>query len=122
MAITNEDLGVSDDDLRRRIMVTARRIAPCIDTFPDGSEDKANAVAILKGVIEELPKPGSRNIKSQSVNNASVTYRDVATAFEGDAEASLRSLCEAPAVLGLPMGSFPTDTVLDGLWPEGPYS
>lgn len=120
MAITKEDLGVSDDDLRRRIMVTARRIAPCIDTFLDDSEDKANAVAILKGVVAELPEAGSRRVRSLGRNGTTMSF-DVEAAFTSDIRADLESLCAA-APLGLPEGSFPVDTLFERLWPGERYT
>ena len=121
MPITPQDLGVADEDLARRILVRARIIAPCLDTFPDDSEARKDAIAILKGVIAELPEPGSRRARSLSRNGTSITYADIDTAFDSDATASLRSLCGA--TLGaLPLGSFPQRIPTGGLWPEGAYT
>ncbi|MEX8058738.1 hypothetical protein [Microbacterium sp. 16-032] len=121
MAITTEDLEVSDDDLRRRIMVTARRIAPCIDTLADGSEEKANAVAILRGVVAELPEAGARRTRSVSRNGTSMSFADIEAAFTSETRADLESLCAA-APIGMPEGAFPVDDVFDRLWPEERYS
>lgn len=114
--ITATDLGV-DDDLARRILVRARIIAPCIDNFADGSDEKRNAVAILKGVIAELPENGMLRAKSMSRNGTSIELADIKSAFEGDAAVSLRSLC--PAASGMPRGRFPeADRSIQRLWPE----
>lgn len=119
--ITHTDLGV-DEDLGRRILVRARVIAPCIDSFADDSEEKKNAVAILKGVIAELPEPGARRARSMSRNGTAITFADIVRAFDVDAEESLRSLCGVSARGGLPVGSFPKDSAIANLWPEGAYT
>lgn len=119
--ITHADLGI-EEDLARRVLVRARIIAPCIDSFTEDSEQRKDAIAILKGVIAELPKTGERNVRAQAVGNASVQYRDIASAFDGDASASLRSLCDAAAETGLPMGSFPVDETFEKLWPGERYA
>lgn len=116
--ITPAELGIQDEDLARRVLVRARTIAPCLDSFPEESEDRRDVIAILKGVIAELPKPGTRNVRAQAVNNASVQYRDIASAFDGDATASLRSLCGATTSGALPVGSFPDPSGISRLWPE----
>lgn len=121
MAITAEDLGIADDDLRRRIMVTARRIAPCIDSFPDGSEEKADAVAILKGVVAELPETGSRRTRSVSRNGTSMSFEAIEAAFTAETRADLESLCSAVPV-GLAEGSFPIENVFGRVWPEERYT
>ena len=117
MAITAAELGVTDEELARRILVRARIIAPCIDSFADWSEEKLNAIAILKGVIAELPEPGALRAKSMSRNGTSIELADIKSAFEGDAEASLRSLCSSAG--GMPRGRFPdADRAIKRLWPE----
>lgn len=121
MAITPTDLG-GDDDLARRILVKARDIAPCIDSFPDGSELKKDAIAILKGVIAELPAAGSRRTRSLSRNGTSMSFADVASAFDDDAISSLRSLCGAAPYGGQPRGSFPKDRPFANTWPEDDYT
>lgn len=116
MAITAAELGV-DDDLARRILVRARIIAPCIDNFTDNSDEKRNAIAILKGVIAELPENGMLRATSMSRNGTSITLAAIKSAFEGDPAASLRSLC--PAATGMPRGRFPDpDRTIQRLWPE----
>lgn len=121
MPITHNDLGV-DEDLGRRILVRARIIAPCIDTFDPESEDGKNAIAILKGVIGELPSSGEGRVKSMSRNGTAISFERIASAFEGDPTASLRSLCAAQPRRGLPLGSFPKARPIDRTWPEGEYS
>lgn len=115
--ITPTDIG-GDEDRARRVIVHARSIAPCIDSFPDGSEDKKNAVAILKGVLAELPTAGRARVKGQRVGPASVEYFDVASAFSADDRAALRALCGAASRGGLPLGSFPQERPVARLWPE----
>ena len=120
MPIRISDLG-ADEDLGRRILVRARIIAPCLDSFADGSEEKRDAIAILKGVIAELPDPGSRRAKSLSRNGTSISYTEIQSAFDADAVESLRSLCGRVSA-GAPVGSFPTDRPLARVWREGPYT
>lgn len=117
MAITADDLGV-DEDLGRRIMVSARRIAPCLDTLVAPARD--DAIAVLKGVIAELPEAGAWRAKSMSRNGTSITFADIESAFTSEARANLRSLC-GPLDEGLALGSFPDDTALARLWPEESY-
>lgn len=121
--ITHADLGIQDEDLARRVLVRARTIAPCIDSFTEDSEQRKDAIAILKGVIDELPAAGEARIRSIGRNGTNITLADIASAFDGDASISLRSLCEAANDgPGLPLGSFPEDTPLRHLFREGSYS
>lgn len=116
--ITPDQLG-GDEDLARRVLVRARDIAPCIDNLDD--EPTADVVAILKGVIAEIPAAGSRRVRSKSRNGTSITYTDIGSAFSDDDVASLRSLCsKTPA--GLPVGSFPKARAFGRVWPEDQYS
>jgi hypothetical protein len=122
MSITHAELGV-DEDLGRRILVRARIIAPCLDSFDAESEEGKNAIAILKGVIAELPAPGESRMRSMSRNGTSVSFAQIASAFEGDPTVSLRSLCASATRAGLPQGSFPKPhSVVERYWPEGTYS
>lgn len=119
MAITPDEIS-TDDDLARRVLVRARSIAPCIDSFADGSESKKDAIAILKGVIAEIPSAGSRRVRSKSRNGTSISYIDIGGAFSSDDVSGLRSLCSAvPA--GGPVGSFPAARAFEGIWPEEAY-
>lgn len=121
--ITHADLGIQDEDLARRVLVRARTIAPCIDNFSEDSEERKDAIAILKGVLAELPAAGEARIRSIGRNGTNITLADIASAFDGDASISLRSLCEAATDgAGLPLGSFPENTPLSRLFPEGSYS
>lgn len=121
MAITPEDIG-GDENVARRILVRARGIAPCIDTFADDSEAKKDAIAILKGVLTELPAPGESRMRSMSRNGTSVSLEMIRSAFDGDPAASLRSLCGASSFRGHSVGSFPVDSPVGRVWPEGEYS
>lgn len=123
--LTPTDLG-GDENLARRVLVRARSIAPCIDSLTDGPGDddpkpKSDAIAILKGVIAEIPAAGSRRVRSKSRNGTSITYADIASAFTADDVAALRSLCSA-VTSGLPVGSFPTSRPVGRVWPEGDYT
>lgn len=121
MAITPEDIG-GDESVARRILVRARGIAPCIDTFEKDSEPWKDAIAILEGVIGELPAPGEARLRSMSRNGTSVTLEQIRSAFDVlDAEASLRSLCGATGTSGHSAGSFPVERAFERVWPEGPY-
>lgn len=123
MPITPSDLG-GDEYTARRVLILARDIAPCLDSFPDGSEQQLDAIAVLLGVIAELPKKGSRRTRSMSRNGTSITLADIKSAFDDDARQSLQSLCSAgdsrPA--DTPVGSFPTESAVAGTWQEGEYT
>jgi len=107
-----------DEDAARRIIVAAVRIAPCLHSFPDESEEKKNALAILRGIAAEAPKPGMRRVRSQSVAGASVNYWDSATWSVEDRE-DLRSLCPAATASVVPMGVFPKPSRhVAAAWPE----
>lgn len=121
MPITPNDLG-GDENTARRLIVLARSIAPCVDTFADDSEQKKNAVAILKGVLEELPAAGSRRTRSVSRNGTSMSFADVGSAFDDDSRQALRSLCGSTPTGGHPRGSFPKARPLATTWPEGDYT
>lgn len=115
--ITPEDIPGVAEDVARRIIVAARSIAPCIDSFADESEDKKNAIAILRGVAREAPAPGSRRVRSQRIGPAAVDYWDAETWLPQD-RSDLRSLCTSTVVPGLPRGSFPLERPVARLWPE----
>ncbi|SDR70430.1 hypothetical protein [Microbacterium paraoxydans] len=125
MTITHADIG-GDENTARRVLVLARSIAPCIDAFPDDSEQKLDAIAVLSAVVAELPAPGDRRTKSLSRNGTSITFADIESAFDSDARASLRALCDAQGASvpsgSLPAGSFPTERAFERVWPEGGYS
>jgi len=105
----------TDEDLARRVLVRARSIAPGIDALE--GEPRLDAIAILKGVIAEIPAAGSRRVRSRARNGTSVSYNDVGSAFTGDDIAGLRALCGVEPV-ALPVGSFPTGRPFKDVWPE----
>lgn len=115
--ITPEDFPGVAEDVARRILVAARAIAPCIDSFADESEERKNALAILRGIAAEAPAPGSRRVRAQAVGPARVDYWNADTWTDADRSA-LRSLCSSTAPSGGPLGSFPLDRPLSRLWPE----
>jgi hypothetical protein len=117
MPITPSDIG-GDDDTARRVLVQARTIAPCIDTFTADSEAGKNAIAVLRGVLAELPAPGSARTTSMSRNGTSVSFARISSAFEGDATVQLRALCGATQSLGHSVGSFPVERAFERVWPE----
>lgn len=119
MAIVHTDLGV-DEDLGRRILVRARAIAPCLDSL--AGEARKDAIAILKGVVDELPATGYARAKSLSRDGTSLTFSDIGSAFTADDIAGLRALCAAAAPGGLPIGSFPDSRIASKVWPEERYS
>ncbi|WP_227468026.1 hypothetical protein [Microbacterium sp. YJN-G] len=121
MPITPTDLG-GDEDIARRLLVLARSIAPCIDSFTDNSEAKKDAVAILKGVLAEQPAAGSRRTRSVSRNGTSMSFADVESAFDSDSRQALRSLCGSAVSGGMPKGSFPKARPFANVWPEGDYT
>lgn len=121
MPIKPEDIN-TDTDLARRVLALAQSIAPCVAAFPDDSEEHATAIAILKGVAEEVAgeraSRGSRRVVSQGVSGARVSY-DVGSAFTSDDRDSLRALCGASVTRGaLPVGSFPKGRPISAMWPE----
>lgn len=121
--ITPEDIG-GDENAARRILVRARGIAPCLDSLE--GEDRLNALAILEGVVAELPEPGSSRVRSLARNGTALTYAEIESAFTTEAISGLRSLCGSAAGQAargsLPMGSFPESDIVARTWPEGWYS
>lgn len=117
MAITPGDLPGVDENVARRVIATARSIAPCLDSL-DG-EKKKDAIAVLLGVVAEVPTAGSRRVRSQSRNGTSVTLLDYTGAFTTEDRAALRALCGAAEAVtaGGPVGSFPPSTITDRIWP-----
>lgn len=118
--IKPEDIS-TDEDLARRILVRARTIAPCLNSIPEDDDRRLDAIAILKGVIAEVPAPGASRVRSRGRNGTSISYNDPGGAFSSDDISNLRSLCAA-APSGLPVGSFPEARPLERQWPEGSYS
>jgi hypothetical protein len=112
----------NDEDLGRRILVRARFIAPGLNSIPDEDDRRNDAISILKGVVAEVPPPGSRRVASRSRNGTSMSYRDIGGAFSDDDEANLRSLCEVASAGHTPIGSFPEARAFGNEWREGPYS
>lgn len=117
------DIG-TDEDLARRILIRARRVAPCIHSWPGDSELRVEAIAVLKGVYARAAQVGTGVIASQSRNGTSISLRAVESAWTVEDLDALRSLCElAPTERpGLPQGSFPLARPLSNLFPEGEYS
>jgi hypothetical protein len=111
----------ADENLARRILVRARSIAPGLNDIPDDDDRRLDAIAILKGVVAEVPAPGARRVRSRSRNGTSISYNDPGGAFSPDDISNLRSLCVAPTTGG-PVGSFPEARPLGRQWPEGSYS
>ncbi|GGH34204.1 hypothetical protein [Microbacterium album] len=115
--ITHDQIG-SDEDLAREVLIIGRDIAPCLDSFPDGSEQQKDAIAILRRVYKTAAARGSHLIKSQAIGPARVEYADIASAFDGQPRRALRALCGASSAAGLPVGSFPNERPIARLWPE----
>lgn len=115
--ITHDQIG-SDEDLAREVLVVGRDIAPCLSSFPDGSEEQKDALAILRRVYKTLAQRGSMLVRSQSVGSASVNYAAIDSAFDGQPRRALRSLCAAVSVEGHSVGSFPPERPISRLWPE----
>lgn len=119
--ITHADIS-TDENLGRRVLVRARIIAPCLDSLEANTEAGKNAIAVLKGVVAEIPAAGSRRTRSLSRNGTSMSFDVIDAAFDEDSRASLRSLCGLTDGEALPRGSFPKDRPVGRLWPEGGYS
>ena len=113
------DLVDVDPTVARRVIATARSIAPCLDTLTD--EARKDAIAILEGVAAEVPTGGTGRMKSQSRNGTSVTWSDYSSAFTADDRAALRALCTAATAVGAPVGSFPESTMACRIWPPEVY-
>lgn len=121
--IQPSDIG-TDEDLARRILIRARRVAPCMAEWPEALDTRRDAIAILKGVYARAAQLGTGVVASQSRNGTSISLRAIESAFTAEDLDLLRSLCDAtPAPLGaLPRGSFPAARSLSSIWPEGEYS
>lgn len=123
--VTPQDLG-SDENLARRILIEARRIAPWLRTVGAGSPVHADVLAILDGVYKRATDIGTGVIASQGRNGTSRSYRDIRSAFFADDIRNLISLdpdsSDDEGYPGLPLGSFPADNPFSGIFPEGPYS
>lgn len=114
-----------DEDTARRVIAVGRGIAPCISELPTDSEEFKTALAVLRGVAREVLARGSRQIHSQRVGPASVTYSLIKSAFDDDDRLALQSICRERVGEGErpgPVGSFPAATPLQSMWPEGGYS
>lgn len=116
--ITPSDFPGVDEDVARRIIVAARSIAPCIDSFEDETENKKNALAILRGVAAEAADRPARTLVSTGVGPMREQYRDIESNFSAEDRRLLRSLCGAPVASGMPRGSFPRGGFVTRLWPE----
>ncbi|WP_156145881.1 hypothetical protein [Microbacterium sp. MEJ108Y] len=118
MTITHDEIG-SDEDLAREVLVVARDIAPCIFSFDADSEDRANAISILKRVFKSAAARGSHLVKGQRIGSAAVDYSDIQSAFEGQPTRALRALCNASrTTAGHSAASFPAGGIVAQLWPE----
>lgn len=114
--IAPSDLPGVDENVARRLIATARSIAPCLDTL--AGEDRLTAIAILLGAAAEVPAAGMGRMRSQSRNGTSVTWTDYSSAFSADDRSALRALCGASAAsAGAPVGSFPESTMTRRIWP-----
>lgn len=114
--ITPSDFPDVDEDVARRIIVAARSIAPCIDSFED--ENKKNALAILRGVAKEAADRPNRTLVSTGVGPMREQYRDIDSNFSAEDRGLLRSLCGMSQADGKPRGSFPRGGFVTRLWPE----
>lgn len=115
--ITPVQLG-TDEDLAREVLIIGRDIAPCLDSFPDESEEQKNVLAILRRVYKSTVGRGSPYVKSKRQGSASIEYTDVKSAFEGHPTRALRALCGSGTAAGHSAGSFPSERPISRLWPE----
>lgn len=112
------DLNGVDADLARRVIATARSIAPCLQSLPNG-DDRDTAISILKAVAAAVPTGGNGRVKGQRIGPAGVDYFDIRTAFSDDDRAGLRALCISASSASTPIGSFPRPTTtVQRMWPE----
>lgn len=120
MTILPGDLNVPDTELARRVIVHARTtIAPCLNSLDGG--DREDAIAILSGAAKEAMARGARNVTSQRVGTASVSYGSASSWFTDDDRAALRALCaQASTTDGShPIGRFPLPArAYRHVWPE----
>lgn len=121
--ITAAELNISDEDLVRRVLLRARTIAPCIFSLPEGSEERKDALAILRSVAARasaIEAQGVGVVASQGRNGTSISFRDIKSAFWEEDVEGLRSLCGAASATtqALPRGSFPKERPASQLWPE----
>lgn len=110
-----------DENIARRVLMRARRIAPCMATWPEALNLRADAIAILKAVYARATVVGTGAIASQSRNGTSISLRQINSAWTQEDIDDLRALCEqasASPAGAFPQASFPTDRPLSKLWPE----
>jgi hypothetical protein len=120
--IKPEDIG-GDEDIARLVIMRARVIAPCIQSFNPESEDWKNAIAVLRLVVKGMPDADAQRLKSMQRNGTAMVFDLVAQAFAPMHVAALQSLCDAaPSTPGAPQGSFPESRELSALWTEGRYT
>lgn len=120
MTITKDDLGLTDEDLARRVLAYGRVLAPCLDDLEDAK--KADAIAVLKNVaaIAVARLPG---LKKRAVGDWSWEYltdKEMGPMIGSDDRVVLRSLCSAPGAYAAsgPVGCFPAPPPeYHGLWP-----
>lgn len=118
--IQPSDIG-TDTDIARRVLMRARRIAPCMASWPEALDLRADAIAILKAVYARATIVGTGAIASQSRNGTSISLRQVNSAWTQEDIDDLRTLCDQASATpagALPLGSFPTERPLSKLWPE----
>lgn len=110
------DIPNADEALARRVIATARVIAPCLDSLEGRA--RLDALAILGAVAAEMPAPGSARERSQRLGDVSVTYWGQSAWTEQD-KAALRALCADSTNVGMPRGVFPPPGGIARIWPEG---
>lgn len=120
--ITPTDLG-GDVDLARRVIMYGRSLAPCLHHLQD--EDKADAVAILKGALVSaaaIAKVRASAVKSRTAGDWSLSYfsdAELGSAFTLDDRAAMRALCPSANSGTGPVGSFPEPSpIIRNLWPS----
>lgn len=115
--IQPSDLEGVPETTARRVLATARSIAPCIATIE--GEPRLDAIAILQALAADGISRGSRHVRSQRVGPAGVEYRDVGSWFSEDDKSALRALCSITGSPRDPSGSFPAASrTVSELWPE----
>jgi len=123
MSISHTDLSdLGDEDRALIAIATVRLIAPCVLELNNDDPLKAEALAVIRAAVREMPDAGYARARSLSRNGTAITMDAADELFSPSHRALLRAMCGSVSPVSPPVGSFPLTVPSGGLWPEGSYS